>query len=141
MRPHEQAFPHLDLSDLAIPWEWVDASWGNDAAPKFRVPGTGLRVWVDGRDPDTRELPWPRFSVELLSREDEEEPVARSGTRCSRRWGRHDERRRPPSRGERRGPVHRTTAPSTAARTSARRPGSPGATSPGNRFSRSPRGW
>jgi hypothetical protein len=75
MRPHEQAFPHLDLSDLAIPWEWVDASWGNDAAPKFRVPGTGLRVWVDGRDPDTRELPWPRFSVELLSREDEEEPV------------------------------------------------------------------
>lgn len=68
-------FPGMPKSDMpAIPSEWVDSSWRNEACPSFtfmsgaRETGdfnfTRARVWIDFKNPDRRDPPnSPRFTV------------------------------------------------------------------------------
>lgn len=52
-------FPSFDQSTLPeIPEDWIDASWGNDACPKFEMPwDPETIVFIDFADPNDRELP------------------------------------------------------------------------------------
>lgn len=66
-------FPEFAESDMpAIPAEWLDSSWHNDACPSFEVMRGGegdsnyefARVWIAESDPAQREFPEsPRFQV------------------------------------------------------------------------------
>jgi hypothetical protein len=57
----------------------VDASWHNDACPKFEYylpndPKAGIRIWVDAATPDDREVQGSkRFTVSLFDAQDHEE--------------------------------------------------------------------
>lgn len=50
-----EEFPDFDQATLpAIPADWTDTSWHNDAAPSFETP-EGLNVYIDFADPAERE--------------------------------------------------------------------------------------
>jgi hypothetical protein len=50
-------FPTFDAASLpAIPADFVDTSWHNDACPSFTNEALNLRVWVDFADPADREF-------------------------------------------------------------------------------------
>lgn len=42
---------------------FVDASYGNDAAPSFYNERLGLRLWIDAIDPEDRECEGPRLAL------------------------------------------------------------------------------
>lgn len=66
MKPHRPhgVFPRYDLDTLpAIPADWQDCSWHNDACPSFEAPN-GLIVFVDYADVSERETgPCLRYSI------------------------------------------------------------------------------
>lgn len=58
-------FPDFDSATLpAIPADWVDISWHNDACPSFEVASVNVTVFVDYLDPALRETKGgKRFNV------------------------------------------------------------------------------
>jgi hypothetical protein len=59
-------FPDYELATLpAIPADWAESSWHNDACPSFMARDDKLHIFVDYAYPEARE--WPdigfRFSV------------------------------------------------------------------------------
>lgn len=65
-RPYRVEFPDFAASTMpAIPADWDDISWHNDACPSFQTPN-GLRVFVDYSDPAQREFQrhGERFNVQ-----------------------------------------------------------------------------
>lgn len=64
--------PHLDVSDVTIPDDFVDVSWKNDVCPSLAPNGDDrVRLWVDGKDPDGREFRGaPRFTVTVDGEDD-----------------------------------------------------------------------
>jgi hypothetical protein len=61
---YREQFPDFDPATMpAIPAEWQDTSWHNDACPSFRI-GNGKMVFIDHADPAQREFAVTRFSVQ-----------------------------------------------------------------------------
>jgi hypothetical protein len=62
-------FTDFDQSTLpAIPADWQDSSWHNDACPSFTIGDTAgafLHVFIDYADPDERELS-ERYSLSVV---------------------------------------------------------------------------
>jgi hypothetical protein len=49
-------FPDFDPTTMpAIPADWEDISWHNDACPSFKTPN-GYTVWIDYADETQREF-------------------------------------------------------------------------------------
>jgi hypothetical protein len=59
-------FPDFPAADLpAIPADWSDQSWHNDACPCFHIGA--LAVFIDYADPAMRDCEGaPRFSVQHI---------------------------------------------------------------------------
>lgn len=57
---YREEFPDFDPADMpAIPSDWADESWHNDACPSFYVGCDAideLRIYIDYADPDRREV-------------------------------------------------------------------------------------
>lgn len=61
-------FPDFDPATLpAIPSDWKDVSWCNDACPSFEVDENHT-VYIDYADTTLREIPdWKRFFIQKYS--------------------------------------------------------------------------
>lgn len=66
MRTYSTEFPDFVLG-VIVPSDFKDSSWHNDVCPSFT--GHGLRLWIDYKDPEMRELVGERF---MIQQEDEE---------------------------------------------------------------------
>jgi hypothetical protein len=65
-------WPSYDQSTLpAIPADWTDASWHNDACPSFNTPamadGSYVTVFIEALRPEDREMNDRRFGAYLVS--------------------------------------------------------------------------
>lgn len=62
-------FPEFLASDLpAIPSDWIDSSWHNDASPSWTTPAERLQIFISESDPAARELQsGGRFNVLSLA--------------------------------------------------------------------------
>ena len=60
-------FPDYDPATLpAIPDDWIDTSWHNNACPSFEAPNR-YSVWIDYADPAQREYSGgKRYTVHAL---------------------------------------------------------------------------
>lgn len=67
-----KAFPDFDISTLpAIPAGFEDASWKNDACPRYINKNLGLCLWIDYLDVAERENAGPRFILEPVDTDDD----------------------------------------------------------------------
>lgn len=66
MRTYSTEFPDFVL-DVIVPSDFHDQSWHNDVCPSFSAHG--LRLWIDYKEPEMREMMGKRF---CLQHEDEE---------------------------------------------------------------------
>ena len=66
MRTYATEFPDFVL-DVVIPEGFHDQSWHNDVCPSFS--GRGVRLWIDYKDPEQREMMGKRF---MMQRENED---------------------------------------------------------------------
>jgi hypothetical protein len=77
MRNWRKEFPSYPVEAMpAIPKDWLDVSWRNDACPRFVVPHLGVSVWIDWPDPEDREAGGERFIVNACDPETHEMPDA-----------------------------------------------------------------
>lgn len=64
-------FPDFDLSTLpAIPADWEEDSWHNDACPSFTAHDGKLKIYVDYDTPELREFPELAFRYSVSSYND-----------------------------------------------------------------------
>lgn len=61
MRTYSTEFPDFVL-DVIVPSDFHDQSWHNDVCPSFA--GHGLRLWIDYKDPEMREMMGKRFMIQ-----------------------------------------------------------------------------
>lgn len=65
---YQTEFADFDI-DVAIPFGFSDASWGNDVCPHWESAELGLELWVDYADQAAREFPGGR-RFNLMARAD-----------------------------------------------------------------------
>lgn len=67
-------FPDYDLTDYPnVPRDWKSTHWHNDTCPSYRARGSDeifVRVFIDYRDPDKREIAGPRFGAAFHDEKD-----------------------------------------------------------------------
>jgi len=57
-------FPEFDQSTLpAIPTDWIDNSWHNDASPSFVIEAARVQVFINEANESEREIAGERFHV------------------------------------------------------------------------------
>jgi hypothetical protein len=68
MSNYRELFPDFGEVDVELPDGFVDASCEHEGCPSFQHAGSGLRIYVDYRDPTKRDNPGTggRFLLQRL---------------------------------------------------------------------------